>query len=36
MHRTESDDNLEPATTDELTGAWTGKFGLEEVSRQDC
>ena len=34
LHRTESDDNLELATTDELTGAWTRKFGLEEVSRE--
>ena len=33
-HRTESDDNLKLATTDELTGAWTRKFGLEEVSRE--
>jgi PleD family two-component response regulator len=34
LHRTESDDNLKLATTDELTGAWTRKFGLEEVSRE--
>ena len=32
--RTESEDNLKLATTDELTGAWTRKFGLEEVSRE--
>ena len=32
--RTESADNLKLATTDELTGAWTRKFGLEEVSRE--
>ena len=25
---------MELATTDELTGAWTRKFGLEEVSRE--
>jgi diguanylate cyclase (GGDEF)-like protein len=34
LHRTESDDNLKLAITDELTGAWTRKFGLEEVSRE--
>jgi diguanylate cyclase (GGDEF)-like protein len=34
LHRTESDDSLKRATTDELTGAWTRKFGLEEVSRE--
>jgi diguanylate cyclase (GGDEF)-like protein len=34
VHRTESDDNLKLATTDELTGARTRKFGLEEVSRE--
>jgi len=33
-NRTESADNLKLATTDELTGAWTRKFGLEEVSRE--
>ena len=33
-HRTESDANLKLAATDELTGAWTRKFGLEEVSRE--
>jgi diguanylate cyclase (GGDEF)-like protein len=32
--RTKSADNLKLATTDELTGAWTRKFGLEEVSRE--
>jgi diguanylate cyclase (GGDEF)-like protein len=32
--RTESADNLKLATTDELTGAWTRKLGLEEVSRE--
>jgi diguanylate cyclase (GGDEF)-like protein len=32
--RTESADNLKLATTDELTGALTRKFGLEEVSRE--
>jgi diguanylate cyclase (GGDEF)-like protein len=30
----ESEDTLKLATTDELTGAWTRKFGLEEVSRE--
>ena len=34
LHRAESDDDLKLATTDELTGAWTRKFGLEEVSRE--
>ena len=33
-NRTESADNLKLATTDELTGAWTRKFGLQEVSRE--
>jgi diguanylate cyclase (GGDEF)-like protein len=33
-NRTESADNLRLATTDELTGAWTRKFGLEEVSHE--
>jgi diguanylate cyclase (GGDEF)-like protein len=33
-NRAESADNLKLATTDELTGAWTRKFGLEEVSRE--
>jgi diguanylate cyclase (GGDEF)-like protein len=33
-HRTESADDLKFATTDELTGAWTRRFGLEEVSRE--
>jgi diguanylate cyclase (GGDEF)-like protein len=30
----QSADNLKLATTDELTGTWTRKFGLEEVSRE--
>ena len=33
-NRAESADDLKLATTDELTGAWTRKFGLEEVSRE--
>ena len=33
-NRTESADNLKLATTDELTGAWTRKFGLEEAARE--
>jgi diguanylate cyclase (GGDEF)-like protein len=33
-NRSESADNLKLATTDELTGAWTRKFGLEEMSRE--
>jgi diguanylate cyclase (GGDEF)-like protein len=33
-HRTESADDLKFAITDELTGAWTRRFGLEEVSRE--
>jgi diguanylate cyclase (GGDEF)-like protein len=32
--RTESTHDLKFATTDELTGAWTRSFGLEEVSRE--
>src|SRR5207248_8851249 len=32
--RAESADNLKLATTDELTGALTRRFGLEEVSRE--
>jgi diguanylate cyclase (GGDEF)-like protein len=32
--RTKFADNLKLAATDELTGAWTRKFGLEEVSRE--
>ncbi len=32
--RTKSADSLKLATTDELTGAWTRKLGLEEVSRE--
>jgi diguanylate cyclase (GGDEF)-like protein len=31
---TKSADDLKLATTDELTGAWTRKLGLEEVSRE--
>ncbi len=31
---TRSADDLKLATTDELTGAWTRKLGLEEVSRE--
>src|SRR5215211_7372495 len=30
----DSAENLKLATTDALTGAWTRKFGLEEVSRE--
>ena len=30
----ESAGDLRFATTDELTGAWTRRFGLEEVSRE--
>src|SRR5207248_4525452 len=33
-HRTEFASDLKSATTDELTGAWTRRFGLEEVSRE--
>jgi diguanylate cyclase (GGDEF)-like protein len=33
-NRTESADNLRLATTDELTGARTRKFGLEEMARE--
>jgi diguanylate cyclase (GGDEF)-like protein len=33
-NRTESADNLKLAVTDELTGAWTRRFGLEQVSRE--
>ncbi len=32
--RTKSADNLKLVATDELTGAWTRKLGLEEVSRE--
>src|SRR5438045_3621363 len=32
--RTKSADTLKLAATDELTGAWTRKLGLEEVSRE--
>ena len=34
QHREESADALKSATTDELTGAWTRRFGLEEASRE--
>jgi diguanylate cyclase (GGDEF)-like protein len=33
-HRSESADELKSATTDEVTGAWTRRFGLEEMSRE--
>jgi diguanylate cyclase (GGDEF)-like protein len=33
-HRTEAADDLKVAATDELTGAWTRRFGLEEVARE--
>jgi diguanylate cyclase (GGDEF)-like protein len=33
-HRTEAADDLKSAATDELTGARTRRFGLEEVSRE--
>jgi diguanylate cyclase (GGDEF)-like protein len=33
-HRRELADNLRLAATDELTGAWTRRFGLEEVGRE--
>jgi len=33
-HRAKSADSLKLATTDELTGAFTRRFGLEEVSRE--
>jgi diguanylate cyclase (GGDEF)-like protein len=32
--RAEARHNIELATTDELTGAWTRKFGVEEVARE--
>jgi diguanylate cyclase (GGDEF)-like protein len=32
--RTDYADSLRLATTDELTGAWTRRFGLEQVSRE--
>jgi diguanylate cyclase (GGDEF)-like protein len=32
--RAEAADDLKLAATDELTGAWTRRFGLEEVSRE--
>ena len=34
QQRSEFADDLKRATTDELTGAWTRKFGLEELSRE--
>ena len=34
QNRTASADDLKLATTDELTSAWTRKFGLEEVSHE--
>ena len=33
-HQTEAADDLKFAATDELTGAWTRRFGLDEVSRE--
>jgi diguanylate cyclase (GGDEF)-like protein len=33
-NRTESAQNLKQSTTDGLTGVWTRKFGLEELSRE--
>jgi diguanylate cyclase (GGDEF)-like protein len=33
-NRTESAERMKLATTDELTGAWTRRFGLEQVSRE--
>jgi diguanylate cyclase (GGDEF)-like protein len=33
-NRAELADNLKLAATDELTGAWTRKFGLEEIARE--
>jgi diguanylate cyclase (GGDEF)-like protein len=33
-HRTEAADDLKFAATDELTGGWTRRFGLDEVSRE--
>jgi len=33
-HGTEAADDLKVAATDELTGAWTRRFGLEEASRE--
>jgi diguanylate cyclase (GGDEF)-like protein len=33
-HRTEAADDLKFAATDELTGAWARRFGLDEVSRE--
>jgi diguanylate cyclase (GGDEF)-like protein len=33
-HRTEAADDLKSAAIDELTGAWTRRFGLQEVSRE--
>jgi diguanylate cyclase (GGDEF)-like protein len=34
VNRIESADSLKLAATDELTGAWTRRFGLEQVSRE--
>jgi diguanylate cyclase (GGDEF)-like protein len=34
LHRSEAADELKFAATDELTGAWTRRFGLEEVSHE--
>jgi diguanylate cyclase (GGDEF)-like protein len=34
QHQTETADDLKFAATDELTGAWTRRFGLDEVSRE--
>jgi diguanylate cyclase (GGDEF)-like protein len=34
LHRSEAADDLKFAATDELTGAWTRRFGLEEVSHE--
>jgi diguanylate cyclase (GGDEF)-like protein len=34
QHRAEAAEALALAATDELTGAWTRKFGLEQVSRE--
>ncbi len=34
LSRTESAEMLKRSTTDELTGAWTRRFGLEQMSRE--
>jgi diguanylate cyclase (GGDEF)-like protein len=34
MHRARSADDLRIAMTDELTGAWTRRYGLEEIARE--